>query len=88
MMMYSLACVLRPLYPCLPLNLPFTDIQRHPPVYLTILGVAVNKRTTITVVTSIATTFVVFAVNQAPNFANQLTTCPLFNANNPDICWS
>ena len=53
-----------------------TDIQRHPPVYLKILGIAVNKATTITVITSIATTFVVYAVNQAPSFATQITTCP------------
>lgn len=74
--MYS-APTLPSMSPCLS-----TDIQRHPPVYLKILGIAVNKATTITVITSIATTFLVFAVNQAPNFAVQLITCPLSEG-----CW-
>ena len=52
-------------------------IQRHPPVYLSICGVAMNRLLMLTLLTSTATTFLVFAAKSAPAFASDYTNCPL-----------
>ena len=55
-------------------------IQRHPPVYLTICGVAINKLLMLTLLTSTATTFLVFAAKSAPALASDFVHCPLTEA--------
>jgi hypothetical protein len=52
-------------------------IQRHPPVYLTVCGVAMNKLLLITLLTSTATMLLIFGAKNAPAFASDFLDCPL-----------